>query len=190
MGIKKENEFGARIVSPVGHVIFAAVTEPEKPGVFGPGGNYKLVLGFSKSTDIEVLKKSVLDLARAQWGANISFKDFAHPFRDGDKKISKKTNAPDERYSGMTYLSAKASAKNPPRVVNAAVEPFTGFLGSGSTVKASLTPMTYETPERGITFRLGNVQVITVVSNGRDPADEFSSEVEPSVMFNDDDIPF
>ena len=190
MGIiktKKGNVYGNRVVTGEVKVFWAAVDEPEQPGKFSKGGEYKVVFGIRKSTNYDSIKQAVLDTAKEAFGSNASFSTIYLPFQDGAKKK-------DETMADYVIVSAKSTRK--PQVIDADGMTFAGPVYRGSTVKVSLVPMSYESPQvqhsRGITFKLGNVQVIeSTAYSGPSAVEEFGVyQGSSEVKLEENDLPF
>lgn len=103
----------------------------------------------------------------------------ATPWHDGD---GPKPNGGDygPECKGHWVINVKASATNPPQVVDARVQPVldpTAFV-SGDYCRVSLNAYGYANRRKGVALGLGNVQVVRKgepLGSQRDPASEFEA---------------
>lgn len=189
MGVKskKGNVYGERVITEVVQVFWASVDKPEGPSKFGKGGDFKIVIGIQKGSNYDTLKKVVLGTAKEAFGNTASFSNFYLPFQDGSKKS-------DADMSDFVIISAKSTLK--PQVIDADGLPFAGPVFRGSKVRVSLVPMAYESPQvqhgKGVTFKLGNVQVVeSSAFRGPKAEDEFGIvQSGNNSQLSDNDLPF
>lgn len=213
MGVKEKSEAGPRLITPNAQVMYACVNEPVVAKDGFKGGHYEIILGFEKTANLKPLSDAVITLARKAWGTaeekafvgraalgthiqepkawSIGWSDFECPIKNGDKKLSA-DGRPNPTYMGLTYFKAKSFDK--PEIVGPDAEEYFKLVRGGYIVRASVYPLTYVMAgKRGISIRLGNIQVIQEGSSPRvaasadfGPAEPFAGMTETS----SDDMPF
>ena len=149
-----------RIVTPPAVVSYPALFTPD---AYKPGDDpkYKCDLLFDKKDPkvvawIKSQMKIMHEMAKVAWSnPNLAWKDIQNPFNDGDLKES-------EEYHGHFFIVPKT--KYAPQVVlqDPTVEATESDIYGGAIVRASLVAFTYHNGQnRGISFRLGNVQKVS-----------------------------
>lgn len=149
---------GDRVITPKGRLSFASIFEPDTKGKY-PTGQYKATILFYPKTDKEAMvglnamKAAALKVAQEAFGKETKLSDIQHPFNQGNKKAEKY-----EAYTDAIFVTAKSKYR--PGVVDAKKAEILDpqDLYSGCWVRASLVPYSYDGKEKGVTFRLCNIQ--------------------------------
>lgn len=156
--MSKKNFNGEKITTCKVRLSYPFLFTPDEQGE-EKEKRYKATLLFQKggADDDECLKKlkqQVLVVARKAFGESTTFKDFKHPFKDGDAADRK-----NDTYVGCLYITAKSKYR--PGVVDQKLKEVAddGTIYGGCYVRATITPFSYTVSgNKGVAFALGNVQ--------------------------------
>ena len=133
---------------------FPSVSKPDTESQFADG-KYKCSFLIDKDdAALKEMKKTVINLARQAWGADVDLTSLTLPFKDGDKRER-------EEFKGKVYLTAKSSRK--PVAVGPDAQPLDDSQGiyGGNIVKGAINFGPYEMAGRkGVTAYLNQIQLI------------------------------
>lgn len=198
------SNFGPTIRTPQGVLYFPSLTEPDTEGKYATG-KYKTTIIFSKDTDLTNLKQAIVTLAKAHW-PSISLKELKVPFKKGNENVDDNGDIR-EGFHDTTYMHV--NSKNKPQIVSRNPNiPYEGLVYGGTVAILSVTPLIYTVEEgkgpnkkvdRGVTFKLNNVQVIKEATWKRSASNDFDSFEDEEVVTgfesapdakDDDDLEF
>ena len=174
----------ARIITPEAILSYPQLFEP-KAASKNAEPKYSACLVFPEGSDLFELQAAYVEAAKAKWGdkAGKVIRAMEHPtFRSDPDDVAAKGYP-----VGSTFLNPRTTRK--PSIVSIYPDPATGkpmpvtdeaLVYPGVIVKASLEPYTYDREKVGVTFGLGNIQIIRDGErlDGRAAAtDEFDSDM-------------
>lgn len=144
------------VLTPEGVIVWPKLKDPDTKGQYADG-KYKVTFAFAKDIDFAALKAGVLAAAKEAFGFT-DLKQFAHPFRDGDKKA--------EKYpfmAGQVVIVVKS--KTQPQVFDAQRKVLDhSALYSGARGRLLLTAFSYVGSEKVRDGKTG--EIVTVETKG------------------------
>jgi len=175
----------ARVISPEAILSYPQLFTP-KAATLNSEPKYSAALIFPAGSDLTEMQAVYLEVAQAKWGDKAAqvIKAMQHPTFKNDPDAVAAKGYPE----GSTFINPRTTRK--PSIVSIYPDPETGkpmpvtdeaLVYPGVIVRASLEPYAYDNSgNRGITFGLGNIQIIRDGDrlDGRAAArDEFDSDM-------------
>ncbi|RLC80073.1 MAG: hypothetical protein DRI61_06595 [Chloroflexi bacterium] len=191
--MKKHNTVvGDKVLTGKARLSYPSLFKPDTGGQYSDD-KYKATFLLNKkesAAELKVLQSAVLKVAKEAFGVTTKLSEIAHPFRKGEEKADENGDIPDG-YDGVVYFTAKSKYR--PDVVDQAVKPAEeAEVYGGCFVRASVYPYSYVAgKDKGVTFRLGNVQKMDdgepFGSTGSKASEDFESVDTPNVEANEEE---